>query len=73
MANIFIGIGIGVFVYGSILYWLYMEGAIHMINKKERFILWLLIGVGYVWFIPHIIVAFVYYKIIKPIIKRIKK
>ena len=58
-----IGLLVGLFAYGSII----------CINTEEEIITRILIGLGWVLFIPHIIYAFIVHRIIKPIIKRIKK
>ena len=68
-----IGLLVGLFAYGSIMYILYWGNIICCINTEEEIITRILIGLGWVCFIPHIIYAFIRYKIIKPIIKRIKK
>lgn len=68
-----IGLLVGLFAYGSIMYILYWSSAITCINTEEEIITRILIGLGWVLFIPHIIYAFIVHKIIKPIIKRIKK
>ena len=68
-----IGLLVGLFIYGSIMYILYWGNIIYCINTEEEIITHILIGLGWVWYIPRAIYAFTRYKIIKPIIKRIKK
>lgn len=57
-----IGLLIGLFVYGSIMYYLYWSNTINKYtysNSKIEIFIYILIGLGWVWFIPHALVSLV--------------
>lgn len=70
--NFLIGLLVGLFIYGSIMYYLYWSdtiGANCYMGKEGRVLVYVLIGIGWIWFIPHLIISLII-RLVKKIRKR---
>ena len=68
--NFLIGLLVGLFIYGTIMYFLYWGdfiGAYCLIYGDAKIFIYILIGLGWVWFIPHFL-----FSIIRKAVERIR-
>ena len=60
MEKALIGFICGMFLYGTIHYFAYwIINLAHPITKKEQRLVYACIGLGWVWFIPHILIILI--------------